>query len=401
MADLGGFMRFNNLSKTFAVAGLLYIVAPNGQAVELGGIDFKGSGFMTIAAGKVLGGGAAENSGGYNCPCFLSDYSNAAIYQQGSMNWLPDSKLGLQGTAAFNNSYSLTGQIMFRGVNGGKANLEWLYGTIRLNNNLTLQVGRKRLPLSYYSESQDVGQSYPWVHLPPQTYGWDAVNYNGVNLSYEEQWGNWTSGLNLFTGSETVKDNGYWRIYNGKNTRTDSRWSKIAGVNLNLSREWFETRLVYLQSDVQSTIPPTLEFGAPTRQKIYGISFMADYEKWVARSEFMYVNRKEYYGVDHTKLFGLGYRMGKYLPMVTYANYRQTISNENYLQTLGVGPGFAEKHSTTSVLLRYTLTSYSDLKLQLEHWQNQAQPEYFIAAPSSAGIFRGVNLLSASYDIAF
>lgn len=377
------------------------MIAPHGQAIEIGGIDFKGSGFMTIVAGKVLGGGAAENAQGYNCPCFLSDYSNAAIYQNGYVNLLPDSKLGLQGTAAFNNSYSLTGQIVARGANSGNVDLEWLYGTVRFNNNLSLQIGRKRLPLSYYSESQDVGQSYPWVHLPPQTYGWDAVNYNGVNFAYEDQWGNWSSGLNLFAGSETVKDNGYFRIYAGKDTRTDSRWSKIYGVNLNLTRDWFETRLVYLQSNSQFSTPPTLDFGIPTRQKIYGISFMADYEQWVVRSEFMYTNRKEYYGVDHIQLYGLGYHIGKFLPMVTYANYRQTLTNADYMQAFGVDPTAAEAHSTTSLLLRYNMTAYSDLKLQYEHWQNKAQPLYFTSLPGSAGIFRGVNLLSVSYDIAF
>lgn len=392
-------MRFNKLPKTLTIAVLLCLATSCVQAVELGGIEFKGSGFLTIAAGKVLNGGVAENAGGYNCPCFLSDYSNAAIYQNSGVNLSPDSKLGLQGSAAFNNSFSLTGQVMARGARNGNVNLEWLYGTVRLNNNLTLQVGRKRLPLSFYSESQDIGQSYPWVHLPPQTYGWDAVNYNGANLSYEDQWGNWSSGLNMFTGSETVKDNGYLRIYNGKNTRADSRWSNIYGVNLNLSRDWFETRLIYLQSNIQNTTPPTLDFGVATRQKIYGISFMADYEQWVARSEFMYVNRDEYYGSDHTQLLGLGYHLGKFLPMVTYANYRQSFSS-NYVLTTGVDPLAPEAHSTISLLLRYSLTSSSDLKLQFERWQNNAQPQYFNGT-LSAGIFRGVNLLSASYDIAF
>ena len=34
---------------------------------------------MTIAAGKMLG-GTSGNVGGYNCPCYVSDYAQAAIY---------------------------------------------------------------------------------------------------------------------------------------------------------------------------------------------------------------------------------------------------------------------------------------------------------------------------------
>lgn len=375
------------------LAGLLSVVVSPAQAVEVGGINFEGSGFVTLAAGAVLNNGAAQSNSGYNCPCFISGYADAGVYEKGGVKWQPDSKLGLQGSAIFNDRYSLTSQIVVRGASSGNVELQWLYGSIRFNDNLTLQLGRKRLPLFYYSEIQDVGQSYPWIHLPPQLYGWEAVNYNGANLYYEDQWGSWSSGMNFFTGSETVKDNGYWKIYNGKNTRTDSHWSNIAGAYFSLSKDWVETRLLYIQSKTQNTTPPALVFGNPTRQKIYGISFNADYEQWLARSEFLYINRKESYGGDHTQLYGLGYRLGKLLPMVTYTNYRQSVPAD---QTL------AEAHSTTSLLLRYNLTSSSDIKLQYDHWQNHAQSPFFTAAaPNTSNPLGSANLLSVSYDRVF
>lgn len=385
-------MRFNRLSQTFALAGLLGVLAPPGQAVEVGGIDFKGSGFLTLAAGTVLNSGAAQSASGYNCPCFISDYAQAGVYEKGGLQWRPDSKLGLQGTAAFDERYSLTGQIVVRGADGGQVDLEWLYGDIKLNNKLTLQAGRKRLPLFYFSESQDVGLSYPWIHLPPQLYGWEIVNYNGANLLYRDQWDNWSSGMNFFTGSETVKDSGYWKMYNGRNSRTDTHWSNIAGAYFSLNNDWLETRLLYIQSDIQNTTPPILVFGNDTRQKIYGVSFNADYAQWVARSEFLYINRKESYGGDHTQLYGLGYRIGKLLPMITYTNYRQSFTAD---QTK------SEAHSTTSLLLRYNLTTSSDIKLQYDHWQNHAQLPFFTATPNTANPIGSANLLSASYDRVF
>ena len=382
----------NNGLISMVLAGLLGIIAPAVQAIEVGGVEFQGSGFLTLAAGTVLNSGDTQSASGYNCPCFISGYADASVYEKGGMNWRPDSKLGLQGSATFNERYSLTSQIVLRGVTGN-VELQWLYGSIRFNDKLTLQVGRKRLPLFYYSEIQDVGQAYPWVHLPPQLYGWEIVNYNGANLYYEDQWGDWSSGMNFFAGSETVKDNGYWKIYNGKNSRTDSHWSNIAGAYFSLNRDWFETRLLYIQSDIQNTIPPALVFGNKTGQNIYGISFNADYEQWVARSEFLYINRKESYGGDHAQLYGLGYRFGKLLPMLTYANYRQSILAD---QTL------AEAHSTTSLLLRYSLTPSSDIKLQYDHWRNHAQSPFFTAASPNTNVPRGsVNLLSASYDMVF
>jgi len=155
----------------------------------------------------------------------------------------PDSKLGLQGDAKINRQLSLTGQVVSRGAENGKMNLEWVYGSYKLSDKVTLQVGRKRLPLFFYSESQDVGLSFPWVRLPPQPYGWEVVNYNGANVLYNDKWADWTTKLNVFAGNETRKDNPYWRVYSGKNSVTDSRWSNLWGGELSISpRDWLDTR---------------------------------------------------------------------------------------------------------------------------------------------------------------
>lgn len=55
-----------------------------------------------------------------------------------------------------------------------------------------LQIGRKRLPLYYYSDFQDVGYAYNTVRPSPDVYGWDIVNYNGASLSTTRSLGDWT-----------------------------------------------------------------------------------------------------------------------------------------------------------------------------------------------------------------
>jgi hypothetical protein len=383
---------YKKILKALALAGLLSVIALPGWAEESDWVRFKGSGFLTLAAGTVLNRGAAQNASGYNCPCFISDYGEAGVYEKGSLNWRPDSKLGLQGTAAFGERYALTTQVVGRAVDGG-LDLEWLYGDIKLNNNLTLQAGRKRLPLFYYSESQDVGLSRPWIYLPPQMYGWEIINYNGANLLYKDQWGNWSSGMNLFSGSESAKNSPYWQMYNGKNSQTNSHWSNIVGATFSLGNDWLESRLLYLQSSIQNTyITPTPGIDPKTRQRIYGLSLNADYAHWVVRSEFLYINRKESYGSDHSQLYGIGYRIGKWLPMVTHANYRQSY-DANQTQ--------AEANDTTSLLLRYDLTTSSDIKLQFDRWQNHAQPQFFTATPNTVDPIGKTNLLAASYDMVF
>lgn len=352
------------------------------------GVEFSGSGFMTLAAGKILGGTSHQGVSGYQCPCFISDYANAGIYENRGIDVGPDSRLGLQGTATFSKDLSATGQVVARGALDGQVDLEWVYGSYKLNNQVTLQLGRKRLPLFYYSESQDVGVSYPWVHLPPQLYGWEIVNYNGVNVLYQDQWGGWSSSLNVFAGDETKNEAGYWKIYHGRDVRTDSRWSNIRGVELGLSRNWFETRLVYLQSDTQSKVLGVdADFSPKARQHIYGLSANIDHDNWVMRSEFLYIDRKQDYGTDRAQLLGVGYRIGKFLPMITHANYQQTTSADQNL---------AEGHSTTALSVRYDLNTSSAIKLQYDYWQDHSNPGYNAMTPYGSS-----RLLSLSYDMVF
>jgi len=380
-------------------AGLLAF-APASQAIDVGGVEMTGSGFLTLAAGRVFSG--VNNDPGYSLgfdgPSYVADYANRGVYEGGDgISFGPDSKLGLQGMARFSDSFSVTGQVVARGARDGKVNMEWLYGNVKLNENFTLQIGRKRLPLFYYSETQDVGFAYPWVHLPQQLYGWEIVNYNGANLLYRDSWGNWAATINLFGGSETKEKNGFWEIYYGKDYRIDSRWANLFGAEINLARDWFEGRFVYIQSDLlnKDVTAGDTAFGpnpAPGQQ-IYGLAFNADYEKWVVRTEFQYINRREADEEDAGQLYGVGYRIGNLLPMVTYAKYDQ-----KYIEggPLGYSTNDEEGHTTLSFLLRWDITKSSDIKLQVERWDDTSQPGYTAITP-----YAGADLISVSYDTVF
>lgn len=375
----------NNTFVKFLLVAALAALPPVARAE---GVAFSGSGFLTLAAGKMVGGTSHQTVSGYQCPCFISDYANAGIYENDGINIGPDSRLGLQGTATFGKDLSATGQIVSRGALDGKVNLEWVYGSYKLNDKLTLQLGRKRLPLFYYSESQDVGLSFPWVHLPPQLYGWEVVNYDGANVLYQDQWGEWSHSLNVFAGDETKNEAGYWKIYNGRDVRTDVRWSNIRGAELGLARNWLEMRLVYLQSDTSNkVVGEDAAFSPAARQHIYGFSANIDHENWVVRSEFLYIDRKEDYGADRAQLIGVGYRVGKFLPMITHANYQQTVSADQNL---------AEGHSTTSLSLRYDVNTSSAIKLQYDYWRDHSNPGYNAMTPYGSS-----RLLSVSYDRVF
>ena len=221
---------------TLLLLALCSITTANALEAEYAGMKFTGTGFLTAAVGKVLDGSPKGLSdAGYNCPCQISDYSHQSVYDNSSLNIAPDSKLGLQGRIDFTDKLSLTSQGVSRGSQNGRPNLEWLYASYKLTSDTTVQIGRKRLPLFYYSETQDVGLTYPWVHLPPQTYGWPVVNYNGINISHNHAIGAWATTLNAYIGEETAINNTINKIY-AKNDRIDDRWSNIMGAELFFSK---------------------------------------------------------------------------------------------------------------------------------------------------------------------
>lgn len=378
-------------------------IAPAVCAAEIGDIHFDGSGFMTIGAGKMLG-GTQGNVYDFECPCFISDYAQGAVYtNRNGLQWGPDSKLGLQGSASVDdNRLSLTVQAVARGARHGKVNLEWLYASYTINDSLTLQAGRKRLPMFYYSDIQDVGLALPWTHLPPQLYGWEAVNYNGINLRYLGQWGNWSATANVLAGSETMKDSGYWKIYNGRQSRTDVKWSHILGADLALTKDWLETRFVYIQSDTQykningawdpatQTYAPTAiqtDFSAAATQEIYGFAANIDYNHWLLRSEFIYINRTGVDWKDHAQIVGVGYHFDDWQPMLTWSNYRA--------EATGPGDPLAmEAFYTVALSLRYDLTSRSALKMQLDDQRDRSGPN---CTPN----YGDARLLTMTYDMIF
>ena len=376
-----------------------------GHAQAAGDIGFSGSGFLTLAAGRMLGGdrGAVND---FSCPCLAVDYGQGGVYDgRGGLQWGPDSKLGAQGSAVFGASgLSLTGQVVARGARGGRVNLEWLYGSFDLDERLTLQAGRKRLPLFYYSDVQDIGFALPWIHLPPAVYGWEAVNYNGANLLWRDQWGSWASALNLLAGSESRRESGYWKIYYGRKNRTDVRWGDIAGGDLTLQRGWFEARFVFLQSSTQTknvsgawdeatqaydpaSIDPAWTPAA--RQRIHGAAFNADYRNWLVRSEFVFIDRPGNNWKDFAQNLSLGYRHGKWQPMATWSSF-----HANAVTSQGAQSDAQEAWTVKSLALRYDLGASSALKAQFDSLKEQGGPNW---QPR----YGDARLLTLSYEAVF
>lgn len=374
------------------------------------GVEFVGSGFLTVGVGKMLG-GTKGNVSDYDCPCFNADYAQAGVYENKSgLQWRPDTKLGVQGSAFFDNRrFGVTTQLVSRGARDGNVNLEWLYGSYKVNDKVTVQFGRKRLPMFYYSDTQDIGVALPWAHLPPQLYGWEAVNYNGANVMFQDAIGDWTATLNLMAGSETFKDSGYWKVYTGRRSQTDVRWKNIVGGDLTLQKDWLEVRFVHLQSKTQTKIvkkgtwdPTTQTYDGALdddwwpqpafKQRIYGMAVNVDYGNWLVRSELIRIDRPGQGFRDFASIVGVGYRWGKWQPMITHSRYWGEAVRDRFGNP--ADSSALEGHYTVALSLRYDLTTSSAIKLQYDRQNDQSGRNW---SPN----YGNSRLLTATYDMVF
>lgn len=380
MSLLGGTLTARARALRFAIASasaLLGLAAApdaalaDGPPATQGGIQLSGSGFYTVTAAKSLRTNLEAKEYSLRCACFVSEYAQGGVYEDGRIGWLGDTKLGLQGRAATaDGRWSVTGQAVARGARDGRVNLEWLYLTHELDGHWSLQAGRKRLPLLSLSDVQDVGLAYPWVRLPVQLYGWDIVNYNGANVRWRGSWNALALSVNAYAGSETVKDSPFEALYSTDGTRTDTRWSGIRGVELELG--WrdikFRTAALDARASHRYTFPaypdePQGFWSDKVPLRIATAALAAEPGPWSFHAEYFYGDRRQEYGQDKGWSLSAGRRFGDLQLAVMRSRYRQIPNELAYT---------VEASSQDSVLLRWDVAPGRAWKVQLDDFRDHS-----------------------------
>lgn len=352
------------------LAGVVSTALVQAQAADRptdgsGGLHVTLGGFYNLTAAKSLRTERVEKEYRQRCDCYIAEYSQGGVYEDGRIGWKGDSKLGLQGMlATADRRWSVAGQVVARGADDGKVNLEWLYATHELDGEWTLQAGRKRLPLLSQSEVQDVAVAYPWVRLPQHLYGWDVVNYNGANLRWRGTAGALGVSANVFGGSETVEDSAFHALYYTDGTRTDTRWSRIRGIELELA--WREVKLraatVAARSSARYFYPaypeePQGEWEPAVPMRISTVALMAEPGPFSLHAELFYGDRSQEWGRDKGWMVAAGRRMGAFQVVFTHARFQQ-FPNEWATSV--------ERTQMNSVVVRWDVAPGRAWKAQLE-----------------------------------
>lgn len=340
------------------------------QAAEL-----RINGFASVVGGKTISDETlptGDQSTYRVTPAFGGD-PDSSDYDD-DISFKPETNLGLQLSADLGSNLSITAQLTAQGANDFDAEVEWLYLSYDINNNLNVKGGRQRIPFYFYSDYLDVGYAYHWIRPPQDVYSLSFSAYEGVSFTYSGNLDLWDTSLHTYYGA-LDSDTGPF----GQLDFTD-----LWGIVLSGSNDWLELRLSYHRMDVEA--PDATAF-VPTRPFAPGNEEVFDYTSFGAKANFGNL----FVGVEYA-LSGLGepaavnplnetgfqdgidwyitagYRMGAWTPHITYSSSETERESEDF-----DGDGFVNASSvdgddagrdTITLGLRYDFHPSAALKFE-------------------------------------
>lgn len=281
--------------------------------------DYTFNGFGTAAVSRIGGAGDAKNYG---------------FQGRTTDSWRGDqlSRLGGQFSYGLTDKLSTTIQTVAKTEQDTwKVELEWAYLAYEINDQVTVRAGRLRPGVYMFSETLDVGYSYPWLRLPDEVYSQFPVsNFEGTDVLYKIPTPLGSLDLQAQYGQATNRT-----VYAGQlDDQMDIELKKMVDGAIALNTDSFGTfRYGYSEADV------SVEGGAPIKGKFTSIGHRYDNGTIVTNAEAIKRRASGFGG--NTKAFYVmaGYRVGDFLPHLTYA--QTDITNEGRQSSWAYGLNYS------------------------------------------------------------
>ncbi len=247
---------------------------------------------------------------------------------------------------------------------------EWAYVSYKFSDNSSLRAGKLNLSTFLLSDYSRVGYLYPWIRPPVEVYENNPLkNYLGLEwlyVSYLNRTTKLTS--QFFIGSAQVEEG-----------TVNFRATDGYGINFQLDTPYLTLRAGAISPMIQleqGTTNPTT--GLPEtndlldldeRGVMYTIGASVDWNDFVLYTEAVTTDTEGQTQAIFPNQDGayltLGYRMGKYLPHITFG----TSEGDDYTGTLPTGIPAARSPLTqdsTTVGLRYDIDDSIALKFEYQ-----------------------------------
>ncbi|WP_105168078.1 porin [Pseudoalteromonas sp. T1lg23B] len=357
--------------------------------------DMRISGYGSIIAGKTLGTvNDPLNPGQTRDEILTADFYDVGQYDN-DITIKAESIFAVQAVMDLAENFSVTAQLVAKGVDDFEPEFDWYYLTYKATENLTLMAGRRNIPMYYFSEFSEVGYAYPWMRPPSNLYWWQVTQFNGVHAMYDFEMGGYSNTLTFFYGNEYSDDNVemlyYDKLYGGSARTVNEYWTDITGMNWNISGDSFDLRFVYFQNDRdRETIQQdgSIDPYTPFSQTFVGLGGNVSLNKFTLLFDFNFVEYDDALGTEFpTYLVSLVYNWDDYQPYISYSkadHERTKVPTEDL-----------EEHYVLSYGLRYNFLPNAAFKVQYDKFVDQGH------APSGWAYHGDARAISMGVDFVF
>lgn len=288
------------------IAGAFILYAPLSQAA----VDISG-----YASFKAI---ANVNDNG-------ASYYNALVGSSFANYDSRESNLGVQFSTDLSSKMDMTVVLSARGAKQ-KYNIEteWAYANYKVNDDLSVRIGKVKGPFYMVSDYKDVGYAYPWVSPPEEVYSTNPIrSVNGIDLVYQATVDDVTYLGELYYGGGTNTANPISSVAAMMGMSVDDviefETYQMLGFNASVNYEGISFRAGYFRTLVN--VPA---FGITGEMGSFGgVGMTIDMNNIVVYSEYIVrdTGPNLVMAFPDAKAFYVtaGYRMGDFLPYVTMA----------------------------------------------------------------------------------
>jgi hypothetical protein len=300
-----------------ATAVLSVLASNAAQAIQF-------DGFMTAGASKIVSIDDADTGNIY-----IGGLGDRGITED--LTFERDTRFGLQVSSDVSENMSVVAQVLGRGDNNNfNAIVEWAYIDYSVNDIASVHVGKIKQPVYLVNDYVEVGYAYPWIRPPQEVYLLNNPlnTVNGIELLLQFPVGPGTLSFQPYLGSN--RDD----IPNGGGAYFEAE--NIYGMDVKYSGRGYTVHGSAFQCDVKVTGAPfqvtdTLVGdvqvnlgGSKGDCNVMATGFNLDLANFVVYAEWQKRTTDETlsqaFGDTEAYYATLGYRIGKWLPHLTFAS---------------------------------------------------------------------------------
>ena len=292
----------------------------------------------------------------------VSYYNGLATADKASLD-SRENNIGLQFTTDISSKMEMTVVMSASGGPEQQYNFEteWAYVNYKVSDDLSLRIGKVKGPFYMVSDYKDVGYAYPWVSPPEEVYSTNPIrSVNGIDLVYQKTINDVTYLGELYYGAGNSTSFALptaLSIYppgSTATTRIDFETHGMIGFNASVAFEGVSFRAGYFTTSVDvpafGLVDEKGEFG--------GVGMTIDVNNIVIYSEYIVrdtgANLSGAFPDATAYYVTAGYRVGDFLPYVTYASIGEGKDASIY----------APKQTSTAIGLRIEVADAAALKFE-------------------------------------